>query len=199
MIMTDPTSEDLAALTADDLDGHTIEQRADYGDRGRTPVDASIERSSICRHAIAALERLRSVAGDFLSDGPEPQEEDEAWLAGVMSQISADARAGADFTVLTTDDGDEVVMTEGALRALVRAAGDEQPGFLVGRVRFVGNLSDPDAELVVEVDVVVGYGTVIRPGVDRLRAAIVDRITTHTLFARLRIDVVVRDLVLPRE
>jgi hypothetical protein len=196
--MTDPTSKDLTALTADDLDGHTIEELADYVDRGRTPPDPTIERSSSCRHAIAALERLRSVSAGFLSDGPEPAE-DDAWLADVMSQISIDARAGADFTVLTTDAGDEVVMTEGALRALVRAAGDEQPGFLVGRVRFSGDLSDPDAELTVAVDVVVGYGVRLGPAVERLRTAIIERLTLHTMFRTLRIDVVVRDLVLPKE
>lgn len=202
MIMTDPdsgdaTALDLTALTADDLDGHTIEELAEYVDRGRTPRDPSIESSAGARHAIAALERLRSVSADFLTDGDEPAA-DDAWLAGVMSQISADARAGADFTVLTTDDGDEVVMTEGALRALVRAAGDEQPGFLVGRVRFTGDLAEPDDELIVAVDVIVGYGVVLRPAVERLRTAIIDRLTAHTLFRRLRIDITVRDLVQPR-
>lgn len=199
MTMADSTSDDLAALTADDLDGHTIEELAEYVDRGRTPLDPSIESSASCRHAVAALERLRTVSAGFLSDDTDADPvADDAWLSGVMAQISVDARAGADFTVLTTGAGDEVVMTEGALRALVRAAGDEQPGFLVGRVRFAGDLSAPDAELTVEVDVIVGYGVALRPAVELLRGAIVERLTTHTLFRRLRVDVIVRDLVLPR-
>lgn len=186
--MTDPT---------DALDGHTLEELADYVDRGRTPVDPTIEDSPGCRHAIAALERLRSVSTTFLTEGPAGAQPDESWLAGLMSQISLDARSGADFTLITTPDGDEVVMTEGALRALVRAAGDEQPGFIVGRVRFQGDLSEPERPLVVRVDVVVGYGTRVGPEVVRLRAAVIERLTTHTMFRDVRVDIDVRDLLLP--
>ncbi|MBW4040721.1 MAG: Asp23/Gls24 family envelope stress response protein [Acidobacteria bacterium] len=187
--MTDPT---------DDLDGHTIEELADYVDRGRTPVDPAIETSPGCRHAIAALERLRSASSTILAEETAAAAPpDETWLAGLMSQISLDARAGADFTLLTTPDGDEVVMTEGALRALVRAAGDEQPGFLVGRVRFDGDLSEPESPLTVRVDVVVGYGTRVPAGVDRLRTAVIERLRTHTMFRAVRVDIDVRDLLPP--
>jgi hypothetical protein len=185
---TDPT---------DDLDGHTLDELADYLDRGRTPVDPTIEDSPGCRHALAALERLRSVSSTVLEEEAAGAEPDASWLAGLMSQISLDARAGADFTVLTTPDGDEIVMTEGALRALVRAAGDEQPGFLVGRVRFDGDLSEPERPLTVQVDVVVRYGTPVRPGVNALRAAVIERLATHTLFRDVRVDIDVRDLLLP--
>ena len=186
--MTDPT---------DDLDGHTIEELADYVDRGRTPIDPTIEDSPGCRNAIAALQRLRSVSVTFLAEESFGAEPDGSWLAALMSQISIDARAGADFPLLTTAGGDEVVMTEGALRALVRAAGDDQPGFLVGRVRFDGDLSEPEAAMTVEVDVVVGYGTPLPAGVHRLRAAIIDRFATHTPFRQVRVDVDVRDLLVP--
>lgn len=197
--MTDRTSHDLDALSDDpaDLDGHTIGELADYLDRGRTPPDPSIEGSPACLTAMAALARLRAVSASFLTapgnrgDG----EPDDTWVQQVMGEIAADARAGADFVLARTESGDEIVMTEGALRSVVRAAGDEEPGFLVGRVRFEGDLSSPPGPLTVVIDVVVAYGVVIPAAVQRLRTAVLERLELHTRFRGARIDVTVRDLM----
>ena len=198
---TEAVADDLEALTAEpaDLDGYSIDQLAEYVDAGRQPVDPAIESSPSCLRAIAALERLRAVSADLLTDEHGAPATDDAWLQGVMDRIALDARSGADFTMTRTEVGDEVVMTEGALRSVVRAAGDEQPGFLVGRVRFNGDLSSPTSPIVFTVDVVVAFGTVIPEGVEGLRAAVRERLRLHTLFRDPRIDVVVRDLTADRE
>lgn len=190
--MTDPTEP-----TPDprDLDGHTIEELAEYVERGRTPADPTIDDSPACRSAMAALERLQSLSGALADSGPP----DPSWTEQLFRRIAADSRPGPDFTLLTTRDGDEVVMTEGALRSLIRAAGDALPGTLVGRIRFRGDLSAPEQPLTVETDVVLAYGVPIGPTVDALRAAVADALDRHTRFVAPRIDVRVRDVMIQEE
>lgn len=192
--MTDPPFD---AFDPDDLDGHTVEELAAYLDRGSTPVDPTIERSPGCRRALAALQRLRALS-DSVVAGPASRT-DDSWRRAVMQRIALDARAGSDFLLAVTPDGDEVLMTEGALRGIVRAAGDDEPGFLVGRVRFDGDLSAPDGPLVVRIDLLVAYGVPIRAGADRLRIAVRERIERHTRFRAPRIDLTVRDVLAPEE
>ena len=194
--MNDQTNHDLDAVTAepDQLDGHTIDQLADYLDNGRTPTDGSIESSPACRHALAALERLRTVAPDLLTEDTPQADDDDDWINGVLARISLDAHAGADFTIHVTDDGDETAMTEGALRALIRAAGDEEPGFLVGRIRFTGDLDGNGDPVTIAVDVIVAHRTPIPDGVRRLRQLILEQVTRHTRLIGPQIDITVRDL-----
>lgn len=192
--MDDPTPRDLDALTAEpaELDGHTIDELAAYLDAGRVPYDPAIEESAACRHALAALERLHAVSADLLSD-PPAGEEDDSWVAGVLAHIAADAHAGADFPVAVTAEGDEVVMTEGALRALLRAVGDDEPGVLVGRIRFAGDLADPSSTVVITVDVTLAQGLPIPLATSRLRAAMRSAVERHIGLQPV-LDIVVRDL-----
>ena len=188
----------LAELDAipDDIDGHTLDGLADYLERGRSPRDPAIEASPSCQHALAALERLRAVSDAMLNE-PASGDEEDAWIDSVMRRIALDARAGADFTLDTLEGGDELLMTEGALRALIRGAGDGEPGFLAGRIRFHGDLSDPTVPLRIAMDVVAAYGTAIPAGVSRLRAAVVDRLRIHTRIRDPRIDITVQDITGP--
>lgn len=195
MTVDDQTPHDLDALTAepDQLDGHSIDELADYLDAGRTPIDESIEASPACRHALAALERLRTVTSDLLTDDTAAIDDNDEWTNTVMARITLDAHAGADFVIDTTA-GDETVMTEGALRALIRSAGDEDPGFLVGRIRFAGDLAGDTDPATISVDVIVAHGTPIPNGVDRLRQLILEQVRRHTRLTHPRIDITVRDL-----
>lgn len=198
--MDDQTHDDLATLVEqpDDLDGYTLERLADYLDAGRQPYDPGIESSPACRHALAALRRLQDVAADLLDDGDEEDVADEeAWVTRIMGHISLDAHAGADFP-LTSDDPDvTLVMTEGALRALIRAVGDDQPGFLIGRVQFHGDLNRPATLLTIRVHVTVRHGIRIPPAVDLLRDEISATVHKHTDFQDLQIDITVQDLTVP--
>lgn len=194
--MDDGTGDALEAIAKepDELDGHTIEELADYLDAGRQPPDPSIDGSAACRHALAALERLRVLAPDLLTDDAAPQTEDD-WVGRVMSGIALDAHAGKDFRLADAGPRVEAVMTEGALRALVRRAGDDEPGFLVGRVRFPNGLDDPAAPLEVRIGVVIAHGIAIPAAADRLRSGVAAAVRRHTPFERVRIDVDVDDLL----
>ncbi|MFD1721321.1 hypothetical protein [Amnibacterium endophyticum] len=190
---------DAIAKEPEELDGHTIDELADYLDAGRTLPDPSIEGSAACRHALAALERLRALAPELLVDDAPEAEPADGFLARVMSGIALDAHAGADFPLVDSGTDSSITMTEGALRALIRAAGDGEPGVLVGRVRFVGDLQDPHAPLTVRVAATVAHGLPIPAAAERLRAAVDAAVRRHTRFERLRIDVEVQDLVVRGE
>ncbi len=179
----------------DDLDGHTLDELERYLDAGRTPRDPSIEGSPACRNALAALQRLRDVTRQFVQDAAdrEPARED-AWVAAVLASISIDARAGRDFPLAAALADDAVVMTEGALRSLVRSTGDRVPGLLIGRVRFEGDLADATAPVAVELTVTVIQGFAIPGAVAELRRAVAAEITRHTARVVERIDVTVHDL-----
>ncbi len=197
--MDESTSAALEAIARepDDLDGHTIAQLADYLDADRTPPDPTIDASPACQHALAALERLRRVAPELLLDDGAPPD-DEDWVSRVMGGIALDAHAGADFVLVDGGPDARLVMTEGALRGLVRSAGDDEPGFLMGRVRFEGDL-DPGAEVVVRTGVTVAHGVPIPEAADRLRQHIAAVIARHTRLRASRVDVDVEDVDAPRD
>ena len=193
--MDERTSDalDTIAKEPEELDGHTIAELADYLDADRTPIDPSIESSPACQHALAALERLRVLAPDLLGDD-EPLDDD--WVARVMGGIALDAHAGADFVLVDGGPDAHLVMTEGALRGLIRAAGDGEPEFLTGRVRFEGELG-PDSAVAVRAGVTVAHGVRIPDAVDRLRLRIDEALRRHTGMTASRIDVDVDDLEVP--
>lgn len=179
-------------LEPQDLDGHTVEELMDYLDAGREPLDPSIETSPACHHALAALERLHVVAGDLLEGDDDPVGDD--WIDGVLAAISLDAHAGRDVVVATGANA-TVVVTEGALKALVRAVGDRTPGFLIGRVRLEGDL-DPSGPVTVAIDLNVVEGHAIPDGVVELRAAVRAALHEHAGFVDPVVDIAVRDLQL---
>ncbi len=187
---------DTIAQDPDDLDGHTIDELADYLDNARQPYDPTIEGSPACRHALAALDRLRRLTPALLTD-EGPEDDEDGWIAGVLSHIAIDAHAGADLPLQSHDPDVRLVITEGALRGLIRAAGDDEPGFLAGRIRFTGDLAALDEPITVSVNVTVLQGTVIPTAVEELRERIRTTVLRHTDYRDLRIDITVQDLDIP--
>lgn len=188
-----------------DLDGHSIEELSAYLDHGRQPFNASIEGSASCALALAAMERLSAVTATLLADTAEPPPGRlDQWMSGILARISLDAHAGRDLPLAPPAGDDVLLVTEGALRSLVRAAGDRLAGALVGRVTIQGDLgsstagsstadsSTAEVALRVEMDVLVGIA--IPAVVAELRREIDAAVRRHTTFSVPTIDVVVRDL-----
>lgn len=179
----------------EELDGHTIEELSDYLDDDCTPPDPSIDDSASCRIALIDLRRLRRLSVAFLDDAVDDRPgQEEAWIPGILSRIGLSARAGHDLPLTPPSDSGALVMTEGALRSLVRATGDAFPGFLVGRVELVGELTSADALLSLQVDVDILHGLPIREATEGLRLAVIAALRAHTLFRIGRVNVVVRDI-----
>ena len=185
-------------LEPEDLDGHTIEDLADYLDSGRTPPDPSIEASPGCRQALDALERLRTLTQDHhAADTAAEAEADEGWVQGILAGIALDARAGRRIPIATKDSRADLGISEGAVRGLIRAAESAVPGVLIGRCHLDGDVREPHAPVRVRVEASVPYGEPIPGLADRLRMEISGRLSTHTELAIASIDITVHDVQRP--
>lgn len=177
-----------------DLDGHTMPQLIEYLDRERSPRDETIESSPGCRLALAALEQLRRAAATYLADDPVPAPA-EHLLPGILARIDLEVRAGRAIPLPAPGPEARLAVTQGAVRGLVRAAGDAVGGVLVGRVALLGDLGAPDARVRVAVEVAVPHGSSIPLVTDRLRGAIRASLGRHTALTVTAVDITVGNLL----
>lgn len=177
------------------LDGHTVEELSDYLDAGRTPADPSIDWSPGCRIALDALERLRALTPELLAaDTAAEPEPDEGWIQRILNGIALDAHAGRRIPLPASEPAGDLGITEGAVRGLIRAAENAVPGVLTGRCRLDGDLTDPGASILIQVEVAVPYGEPIPTVADRLRDEIARRLAAHTRLHVAGIDIAVLDI-----
>lgn len=195
---TDTTSADLtpADLGPADLDGHTIDELADYLDAGMLPADPSIDDSPACQNALAALLRLRQASlGSLEAAAREEPPADDSWISGVLANISLEARAGRDVPLRPEAPTERPVMTEGAIRSLVRRAGDGVSGVVVSRCALDGDVTELAAPVRVEVEVAVVLGTVVSTTADLVRTAVATVLAEQTDLVVEAVDVIVRDVL----
>lgn len=195
MTRDDSTGSHPLGFEPEDLDGHTMDELADYLDADRRPADPSIDSSPGCRIALDALERLRRLGPALLDrdTAAEPQA-DESWVASIIGGIARDARAGRRIPFPVSEPEDDLGITEGAVRGLVRSAGDAIPGVLIGRCRLDGDVTVPGSPIRIEAEVSVPYGRPLAPLAERLRAEIGDRLRGHTELNITEVDIIVHDV-----
>ena len=188
-----------AVLERADLDGHTMEELGDYLDRGRTPVIHSIETSPACQQAMADMVRLQEISRTALEvEAAREPIRDDNWVTRIMDLISIDAQAGRDIpyadSVERSSGRSAVVVTEGAIRGIVRSAGDLFDGILLGRCRLEGDVTIPREPIRIVVDASVFWGTNIPELVDAVREEILVALLLHTELNVTAVDVIVYDL-----
>lgn len=175
--------------------GHTLDELSDYLDRGRSPADPSIDDSPDCQIALASLERLRSLSLRVVELDAETQPAaSDSWVAGILSQIGLEAHAGRDIPMQHSNPDARLVITEGAVRGLIRTAGDSVGGVLVGRCRLDGDVTVPGAPISIALDATVFWGERIPDVVVRLREAIFTELLRHTELDVVAIDITVHDV-----
>lgn len=183
------------ALGSEDLDGHTIEELTDYLEAGRTPADPSIDGSPACLLALDALDRLRGLTPALIAaDTAAEPEADDGWVRQVLSGIALDAHAGRRIPLPAPGPDADLGITEGAVRGLIRAAENAVPGVLVGRCRFDGDVTKPDAPVRVLVEASAPYGVPLTGVADQLRAEITARLAAHTALNITAVDITIRDV-----
>ena len=196
--MTDPEHVRLESLEPDDLDGHSIDELADYLDAGMQPADPTIDDSPACQNALAALVRLRQTSlGSLEAAAAEEAPADESWVSGVLANISLEARAGRDVPLRPAAPTERPVMTEGAIRSLVRSAGDGVDDALIARCTLEGDVTELGAPVRVVVEIAVRSGATIRSVASEVRETVARVLADQTDLVVDSVDVVVRDL-LPR-
>ncbi|MGN6406728.1 MAG: hypothetical protein ACTHMH_00160 [Curtobacterium sp.] len=196
--MTEPDPVRLDSLEPDDLDGHTIDELADYLDAGMQPADPSIDQSPACQNALAAIVRLRqSSLGSLEAAAEQEAPADESWISGVLANISLEARAGRDVPLRPAAPTERPVMTEGAIRSLVRTAGDAVPDALIARCTLEGDVTELGAPVRIVVEIAVRAGSQIQRVASEIREAVAEVLATETDLFVESVDVVVRDLLPP--
>ena len=184
-----------AELDVAALDGYTIDDLSDYLDRGRQPIDQAIENSPACQSALAAMQRLRVLSRSLLeTDARAEPIRDEGFIAGILNRIGLEARPGRDIPVQHSSPSARLSMTEGAVRGLIRRAGDEVPGVLIGRCQLIGDVTTPGEPITVLVDVSVFWGESMPAAAARVRESIYAQLLKHTELTVVSIDVTIHDV-----
>ncbi|TFC94107.1 MULTISPECIES: hypothetical protein [Cryobacterium] len=181
----------------DHLDGHTIEELSDYLDRGKEPADPSVDESAACRIALASLERLHGAMGSMVQEEADrAPARDDSWVTTILDGIVRDSRSGRDIPISHPAPTARLSVTEGAVRGLLRAAGDSVDNIIVGRCRLDGDVTTPGVPVTVTVDANVYRGENIPTLADNLRSALLDALHSHTELTIAGIDVTIRDIFL---
>ncbi|TFC93521.1 hypothetical protein E3T28_03135 [Cryobacterium sinapicolor] len=184
--------------SSDKLAGHTFEELSDYLDRDRSPADPSIDGSPECEIALRGMERLRNTQRALLKKDVELESErEDSWVSTILQAISIEARAGRDIPISHPSSTARLSVTEGAVRGILRAAGDSIPNIIVGRCRLDGDVSEPGAPVTVRVDATVLEGEIIPSLVVALREALYVALHQHTELAVEAVDITIRDLYQP--
>ena len=173
----------------------TLEELSDYLDSGRDPVRPEIDRDPEALAALGRLESLRTASRDLLD--ADVSGADDSWITGVLTSIRTTAHAGRDIPVPDDDPASTLVVTEGALRGLVRALGDDVPGLVVRRTRFTGDVTVPVGAVDVEVTVAVTADGPVHDRTEALHVAVAAVLEAHAPFAVRTVVVRVADLIDP--
>jgi hypothetical protein len=175
--------------------GYTIDDLSDYLDRGRSPAIEAIDTNAECQAMLASLARVSGLSMVLLEDdaskGPPL---DEAWLSSLLGTIGRELRAGRDIPISGEDDATQLSVSEGAIRELVRAAGDSVDGVLVGRCELIGDIGEATAEIVVHVTISVVLSAPVLELAQHVRERVHTELLRHTRLHVTAIDITVTDV-----
>jgi len=170
--------------------GYTLEQLSDYLDSGRTPAIEAIDDNAECQAVLASLERYGSLSRELVSrDATDNPALDEGWLSGLFASITREVKAGRDIPLTSSDPLTRLTITEGAIRGLIRSAGDSVNGVLVGRCSITG-----DDDVTVAVSISVLLGTPVHLAAEAVRQAVYTALLKHTELTVSSVDVTVDDV-----
>ncbi len=175
--------------------GYSLDELSDYLDRGRTPAIPEIDENPACQAMLDSLERMASLSRELIdADAAASPDIDETWLGSLLTTIGREVRAGRDIPLSTSDPRTRLTITEGAVRELVRAAGDSVDGVLVGSCAIEGDVTDPDATVTIAVTISVVLSAPIAGLAQHVRERIHSQLLKHTELNVGSIDVTVTDV-----
>ncbi|MBI5160184.1 MAG: Asp23/Gls24 family envelope stress response protein [Micrococcales bacterium] len=175
--------------------GYSLDDLSAYSDRGRRPSIAAIDSNPECQAVLDSIERLGRLSRELVDESaatlPRP---DESWIQALLESIAREVRAGADIPFPSGVEGTTVTMTEGAIREVVRTAGDTVPGVLVSRVHL--EVAE-DGTARVALSVSVAYARPLPAVAAQVREAVQEALARQSPIAAREIDVTVDDIHLP--
>ena len=175
--------------------GYTLDDLSAYLDSGRSPAIAAIDSNSECQAMLASMERVGSMARALLEqDAREQPQIEENWLGGLLSSISREVRAGRDIPLTAADPRTSLSVTEGAVRELVRAAGDSVDGVFVGSCSLDGDVTVPGAAVRVYLTISVVFSGPVHELAETVRQRVFSELLAHTELTIESIDLTVSDV-----
>ena len=175
--------------------GYTLDDLSAYLDRGRTPAIAAIYDSPECQAMLSSMERVGSLARDLLArDVLERPALEESWVGVLLSSISREIKAGRDIPLTSSDPHVTLTVTEGAVRELVRAAGDSVDGVLVGSCFLDGDVTAPGSGIRVTLSISVVPDRPVQDLAAMVRQRVFSELLSHTELTVQSIDVTVVDV-----
>ncbi len=165
--------------------GYSLDDLSAYLDRGRTPPIAAIDRNPECQALLDAMTRLGALSQQLVDRDVAEQAPTPGWLDGLLDTVAQEVRAGKDLPY-----AEGLVVTEGAVRTLVREAGDGVPGALVGRTR----IRDLDGAPRIEIELSVLGDRPLVAVADQVREVVAAALLRHTPLTSAAIDVTVVDV-----
>jgi uncharacterized alkaline shock family protein YloU len=177
------------------IDGYSLDELSDYLDAGQLPPDPDIDSSPACQLTLESLARIRTITMSMMEqEAADLPPVDENWIDVIIGAISLDVHAGRDIPLDSRSPNLRLSVTEGAVKGLVRSAGDSVPGLLVGRCQLIGDVSTTASDITLSVETTAYWGENIPDAVVELRQAIAATLSRHTELSIAAIDITVRDL-----
>lgn len=177
--------------------GYGLEELSAYHDRGREPAIAAIDGNAECEAVLASLDRFGRLSVAIVEQDAAAHPLDEHWFSGLMANVTRELRAGREIPYPSSDPDVDLAITEGAVRELIRAAGDGVDGVLVGRTALHGDVTDREADIAVELGISVVFRTPLPDITRAVRGAIHTALLAHTPLRVASIDITVDDIHLP--
>jgi len=168
--------------------GYTLEELAEYHEQGRTPAIPAIDGDPQCRAILDSMEHLGALSRELVEKDAAVELE-ESWFEQIIGEVARESRAGRDLPI-GSDDEVRLVVTEGAVRGLVRDAGDGVEGVLVERV----DVQVEDGRVDVALSISVLYGHALPEIAERVRHAVHGAITRSASWTAGAVDVTIDSL-----
>jgi uncharacterized alkaline shock family protein YloU len=183
----------------DDQNYDLIAHLSDYLDRGENPPEEFLNTAPENRIAYDALTRFRTMAQDILAgDVTAEPARDDSWVTRILTNIHREARAGRSIPVSHSSPKADLSLTEGAVRGLIRSAGDSVAGTFIGACTLHGDVTVPGSEVTVNVEASVFWGERMPQTAQRLRDAITTTLLHHTELNIQAVNVTITDVHLRR-
>lgn len=175
--------------------GHTLEELEDYLRSGTSPHEQHYRRCPECQAGLAGLRALQRVTGNLAAaDTQQAGSGDEPWLQTILGNLRLEMRSGRSIPLPADNPDDALTETEGSLLALIRGIGDDVEGATIGKCRLHGDLTEPGAEVGIEVNVTAFFGYPLPAMIDSLRSRIADAVRAHSELTITSVDVTVTDV-----
>jgi uncharacterized alkaline shock family protein YloU len=183
----------------DDQNYDLIAHLSDYLDRGEEPPEEFLNTAPENRIAYDALTRFRSMAHDILAEDvtAEPVR-DDSWVTRILKNIHREVRSGRLIPVSHPSPKAALSLTEGAVRGLIRAAGDGVAGTFIGACTLEGDVTTAGSPVTVNVEASVFWGERMPQTAQHLREAITTSLLHHTELNIQSVNVTITDVHLRR-